>query len=97
MAHTSVRHDRLYFVQTDPRYLTHINTKECWVGTERQHQRDMVVQSALALRQQLTVHGNVLERVKVFRYLGRLLLQDDDDIQAMQSQLRKAHGTWARV
>ncbi len=36
--------------------------------------------SALALRQQLTVHGDVLERVEVFKYLGRLLSQDDNDI-----------------
>jgi hypothetical protein len=38
-----------------------------------------------------------LERVEVFRYLGRLLSQDDDDIQAVRSQLCKARGTWARV
>ena len=59
-------------MQTDLRFPTHINTKECQVGTERQHQQDMAVQSALALRQQFTVHGDVLEQVKVFRYLGRL-------------------------
>ena len=43
------------------------------------------------------MHGDVLEGVEVFRYLGRMLLQDDDDIQAMRSQLCKAHGTWAWV
>ena len=66
-------------------------------GTARRHQRDMAVQSALALRQQFTVNGDVLERVELFRYLGRLLLQDDDDTQAMRSQLCKARGTWARI
>ena len=30
-------------------------------------------------------------------YLGRLLAQDDDDIQAIRAQLRKARATWARV
>jgi hypothetical protein len=55
------------------------------------------VRSALALRQQFTVHGDVLEGVEVFRYLGRMLLQDDDDIQAVRSQLCKTRGTWARV
>jgi hypothetical protein len=84
-------------MQTNPRYPAHINTKECRVGTERQHQWDMAVQSALALRQQFTVHGDVLEWVEVFRYLGCLLLQDDDDIQAVRSQLCKARRTWARV
>ena len=66
------------------------------MGTARRHQRDMAVCSALALRQQFTVHGDVLERVEVFRYLGGLLSQDDDDIQAVRSQLCKARGTWAR-
>jgi len=57
----------------------------------------MAVQSALALRQQFTVHGDVLERVEVFWYLGRLLSQDDEDIQTVQSQLCKARGMWARI
>ena len=35
--------------------------------------------------------------MEVFKYLGRLLAQDDDDIQAICAQLRKARGTWARV
>ncbi len=35
--------------------------------------------------------------MEVFRYLGRLLSQDDDDIQAVRSQLCKARGTWARI
>jgi hypothetical protein len=77
-------------MQVDPWVPMHINTKECRIGTARRHQWDMAVCSALALRQQSTVHGDVLERVEVFRYLGRLLSQDDDDIQAVRSQLCKA-------
>jgi len=84
-------------MQVNPIHPTHINTEGCWVRTARRHQRDMAVRSALALRQQFTVHGDVLERVEVFRYLGRLLSQDDDDIQAVRSQLCKARGTWARI
>ena len=57
----------------------------------------MTVQSALALHQQFMVHRDMLERVEVFRYLGCLLLQDDNYIQAMRSQLRKACRTCARV
>ena len=60
-------------MQVDPRVPMHINTKECRIGTARHHQWDMAVRSALALCQQFTVHGDMLERVKVFRYLGRLL------------------------
>ena len=84
-------------MQVDPWRPVHINTKECRMGTARCHQWDMAVRSALALRQQFTVHGDVLERVEVFWYLGCLLSQDDNDIQAVQSQLCKARRTWARV
>ena len=84
-------------MQVDPQYPAHINMKECWAGTERCHQRDMAVQSALALCKQFTVYGNVLEKVEVYRYLGRLLLQYNDDVQAVQSQLCKVQGMWARA
>jgi hypothetical protein len=53
--------------------------------------------SALALRQQFLVCGNMLERVEVYKCLGRLLAQDDDDIQAICTQMRKARATWAQV
>ncbi len=38
-----------------------------------------------------------MERVEVFGYLGRLLSQDDDDVQAVRNQLCKVRGTWARI
>jgi hypothetical protein len=50
----------------------------------------MAVQSALALCKQFMVHGDVLEKVKVYRYLSPLLSQDDKDVQAVRSQLCKA-------
>ncbi len=51
----------------------------------------------MALRQQYTIHGNVLERVEVYKYLGRMMAQDNNDAQAIRAQLRKAHATWARI
>ncbi len=53
--------------------------------------------SALALRRQVTVHGDALEKVEVFKYLGRMMVQDNNNPQAMGHQLRKAWGTWARI
>ena len=38
-----------------------------------------------------------LERVAVFKYLGRLLACDDNDTQAMRGTLAKAWKCWARV
>jgi hypothetical protein len=51
----------------------------------------------LALWQLFYVKGEVLERVESFQYLGRILAQEDEDVWAVQSQIKKAWGTWARV
>ena len=80
-------------MQVNPLYPNHWRTKECQVGVERHKQLEMVVSSALALHQQFMVNGDVLECVEVFTYLGRMMAQDDDDIQAIRVQLRKARGT----
>ncbi len=49
----------------------------------RELERESAVSSALALCHQFTVHGDVFERVQVFKYLGCLLAQDDNDTQAV--------------
>jgi len=49
-------------MQVDPRYTHHQYTKECQGGVERKKQREVAVTSALALRQQFSVHGDVLEQ-----------------------------------
>ncbi len=85
-------------MQVNPFYpARHYTTRECQVGVERKQQCKAAVQLALALRKQFSIQGDVLERVEVFKYLGRLLAQDDDDIQAVHAQIRKAHATWSRV
>ncbi len=38
-----------------------------------------------------------LERVEVFKYLGRLLAYNDNDARAVRGNLRKAQGIWARL
>ena len=84
-------------MQINPSYPWRFTSKECSIRVERKQQQEAVVTSALALRQQFSVHEDVLEQVEVFKDRGRLLAQDDADIQAIRSQLRKARATWARV
>jgi hypothetical protein len=54
-------------MQVNPAYPRHIRTKECQTGVERKQQCKLVVSAALALRRQFPVHGDALERVKVFK------------------------------
>jgi hypothetical protein len=49
------------------------------------------------LDQEFTAYGEKLERVEVFKYLGRLLSFDDNDIQAVRSNLKKARKVWSRI
>ncbi len=67
------------------------------MGMAKQQQQEAVVASALALRHQFTVHGDTLEMVEVFKYLGRMMAQDNNDAQAVRHQLHKAQGTWACI
>jgi hypothetical protein len=57
-------------MQVHPLCPRHWLSKECQVRVERQRQWEAAVTSALALRQQFTVSGDVLERVEVYKYLG---------------------------
>ena len=91
-------------MQVDPRYTCHQYTKECQVGVERKKEWEAAVMSALALRQQFSIYGDVLERVEVFKYLRRLLAQGDDDIRAICTIIEgllilqfKNKGTWFKV
>ena len=69
---------------------THTTTKLCIGLQEKIAQRDAAIDTALSLRQLFTAYGEELERVEVFKYLGRLLAYDDTDTQAIRAQLRKA-------
>ena len=60
------------------------------MGAERIQWREAVVKLALVLLQQFSIHGDVLERVDIFKNLEQLLAQDDDDIKAIRAQLQKA-------
>ena len=41
-----------------------------------------------------TAYDDELERVEVFKYLGRLLAMDDVDMQAVRANLKKARKSW---
>jgi len=75
----------------------HHRTELCQRGWERKRQHAAAVRSQEALKRSFTAYGEELERVEVFKYLGRLLACNDADTQAMQLNLRKACGCWARV
>ena len=53
--------------------------------------------SVRALDVVFTAYGEDLERVEVFKYLGRLMAMDDNDLPAVRSNIKKARSCWARI
>jgi hypothetical protein len=75
----------------------HCHTELCQQGWERKQQHTAAVHSQEALGCSFTEYGEELERIDVIKYLGRLIVYDDADTQAMRSNLWKARGCWAWI
>jgi hypothetical protein len=75
----------------------HHRTELCKQGWERKWQHAAAVRSQEALGRSFMAYGEELEKVEVFKYLGRLIAYNDTNTQAMQSNLRKARGCWAQI
>jgi hypothetical protein len=69
----------------------------CQSGWERQCQHEAAVHSQHALECAFSANREEFERVEFFKYMGRLILHDHADNQAMRSNPRKARGCWACV
>ena len=46
---------------------------------------------------EFTINGEKIERVEEFRYLGRILTEDDDDSRCIEDQLNRARSRWWRM
>jgi hypothetical protein len=75
----------------------HQRTQLCREGWDKKVQHEAAETARVALTQSFTACGDELERVEVFKYLGRLLAYDDNDTQAMRGNLKKALKSWGRV
>jgi hypothetical protein len=74
-------------MQVNPQYTGHWKMESRSIGVERLTQRKAAIDLAIALHCNFKVHGLVLEKVEVFKYLGRLLALDNDDVQAVRLQI----------
>jgi hypothetical protein len=75
----------------------HQKTELCKERWCQRVQHETAATARLSLKTRFFVYGEELQHVKVFKYLGRLLLHDDNDTQAMRANLAKACRCWARV
>jgi hypothetical protein len=87
-------HCRMFVKQVDD---AHLRTSECQKGFKRNVKRQTVAIQVAACNHRFTVNGSDLEVVHHFRYLGRLLSDDDDDFFAIKNNICKARQKWARL
>jgi hypothetical protein len=80
-----------------PLYGRHQRTQLCQNRWVKKVQHEAVETARVTLPQPFTVCGDELERVRVFKYLGRLLAYDDNDTQAVQGNLKKVPKSWGQV
>jgi hypothetical protein len=75
----------------------HQKTALCIELWEQQVQHEIAVTAQQSLQTSFLAYGEELERVEVFKYLGRLLAYDNNNTQAIWANLAKARKMWARV
>jgi len=67
----------------------HEQSAFCQDGKAQKAEHEAAINSARALEHQFMAYRVVLNRVKVFKYLGCLLAYDDNNVQAVRANLRK--------
>ena len=75
----------------------HQDTETCKKSHKRKLQRKAHRRSALPLDKEFTAYVQKLERVEFFKYQGRLLTYDDNNIQDVRSNLKKARILRAQI
>ena len=77
--------------------LGHLASRTCRGLTAQRRQHEVAAASAAALKHSFTAYNDKLRRVEQFKYLGRVVSMDDNDVPAMRRNLKKARRTWGRL
>ena len=76
---------------------THQGSKQCVYAKMRQEKRKMKEENLKAVERVFKIGDQPVERVSYFKYLGRILTQDDRDWTAIAANIRKARQRWGMV
>ena len=75
----------------------HQTTKTCMNFRRRRENEQKQNNQAKADEVSFTVYGKNLERVREFKYLGRILREDDDDTSSIMQQVKRARSKWNSI
>ena len=80
-----------------PNVERHRGSQLCQKARERAERRRQEEANRETENVRFTVGGKEIETVKQFKYLGRVLSEDDDDWPAIQANIQKARKRWGQV
>ena len=75
----------------------HLDSYTCKKGTIRRQNKDRQDKQAAAENVKFYVKGKKIERVQHFWYLGRILMEDDNDTPCIDFNLKKERGRWNSI
>ena len=75
----------------------HPGTAQCEKGAERKRRRLAETEMRDNSEQAFEAYGAPIESVMEFRYLGRILMETDDNWPVVVGNLRKAKQSWGRL
>jgi hypothetical protein len=75
----------------------HAGTKQCDTFYQQRLKREEEQIQIGSKNIRFKIGEQEIEMVRVFKYLGRMVRDDDKDTLALKHNLKKAQGTWARL
>ena len=74
----------------------HEASATCKRATVTRRQHAVATESPAALRQSFSAYGEILNCVRQFKYLGRIVSYDDNDTPAIRRNTKKARRQWGQ-
>ena len=75
----------------------HLESEDCKRFAEIKRNKRIDSQNQAATNVKFNINGVEINTVRSFKYLGRMITDKDDDLEAIDLQLKKARMTWGRI
>ena len=75
----------------------HLETRQCRKGAERKQRRLAAAELEATSEKAFHAYGTKMRAVTEFKYLGRVMINTDDDWPAVAGNIRKARASWGRL
>ena len=80
-----------------PKPDTHNTTQTCKQLSQWRENKEAAQKQAEAESVRFYVNGGEIKRLTTFRYLGRLLAEDNDDTACLRAQIKRVRARWNSV